>query len=181
MKLVAACNLRWGSGKPIDLNKEVVSLDTYTDGQVPEGTYVLAGQQVILGRVVLTDQPDLPDVIFYPSWKRSRTSPLFLEAIAEGITFSDQDRNRLHVDERLQEHECSQAQMKFRLHGLEVVFGENEALALGTEILQLSPYRDCPKTGSVKRITRKTRVQPELPQPTHLRLTAVPQRTERDR
>jgi hypothetical protein len=63
MKLVAACNLRWGSGAPIDLNKEVVSLDTYTDGQVPEGTYVLAGQQVILGRVVLTNQPDLPDVI----------------------------------------------------------------------------------------------------------------------
>jgi hypothetical protein len=148
MRLVAACGLRWQPGQPIKLDQGAISLDTLTNGDFPEGLYLLAGERNFSGTVTLASQPDQPDVIFDPLWNTSKNAPAFLAVMAKGITFSEKERARLEVDARLQTHSCSEAKIDFKVRGLEVTVGgsEEETLALGTEILKLSPYRNCPAT-----------------------------------
>jgi hypothetical protein len=143
MTLIAACNLHWYPGNPVNLTKEVASLDTVPRGNIPEGIYVLAGERTYAGKLVLTIEPGNPHVIFHLPASAPRGSTLFLQTIAEGITFEDDARARLRAPERLQAHKCSQAQLQFKAQGLEVIFGADRVVALGADILQVSPYTDC--------------------------------------
>ena len=148
MKLVAACEVRWSDGTVVDLGRTVVSLDMLTNGDVPAGEYVLAGERAFSGVVTLEDQPDAADVVFTPSFGTSAAKPYLLGMLAEGFTFPEKDRVRLGVDARLKSHPCSQADIEFKAAGIEVVLGEQpSATALNTEILKLSPYRNCRKAG----------------------------------
>ena len=143
MTLVAACNLHWYPGNPVNLAKEVANLDTLTRGNIPEGIYVLAGERTFSGKLVLTIEPDTPHVTFYPLAAGLRADTLFLQAIAEGITFEDEARAQLRSQERLRAHKCSEAQLQLKVRGFEVGFGADLVVALGADILRVSPYNDC--------------------------------------
>lgn len=147
MTLIAACNLHWYPGNPVKLDREVASLDTLTRGNIPEGIYVLAGERTFAGKLLLTIEPDNPHVTFYPPAIGLRGSTPFLQTIAQGITFEDEARLQLRAPVRLQGHKCSEAQLQFKVRGLEVAFGANVVIALGADILQVSPYGDCATSG----------------------------------
>ncbi|MFL6604004.1 MAG: hypothetical protein ACJ8R9_22115 [Steroidobacteraceae bacterium] len=146
-KLVGACSLRRLNGQRIDLSKGAISLDEYDEqGNLPFGEIFLAGKLEISGTVSVEPGP-AGDVWFVPKWGFSRKRSPFSVEMAEFKFETETENVAFRVDERLRSRECSIATAKIRVRGFRIEIGESDEAGtypLRTEVLEISPYKDCP-------------------------------------
>ena len=159
LRLVAACGLTWDHEKKIDLTTTAVELNRYTQGDYPLGALYLAGPIELRGRVLVTQEEDSEDVhdpegTFLVKWPAAERPTEFLRMIS-GLTFKDMATEKaLHIDSALRGDlagkRCAVASARIRVQGIVLTNDDSDAqgtYAVGTRVLEITPYRACPAEG----------------------------------
>lgn len=146
MNLVAACGLQWASmNREIDLRRESVSLDAFTDGDLPYGIIYLDGSGVRAGNA-LVEPMNSGELWFHPKPGFSNRGLPLGDQMSELKFSSNSDYAAFRVNEKVLNSDCSSARARIRIRGLRIVIGETDeagSYPLVTRVLKISKYKDC--------------------------------------
>ncbi len=168
LRVEAVCALRFDtlSGPhPIDLTREKVSLDSYTNGGYPEGLVYLSGSMSApLTGTVRAEEGDAGSLWF--SANSNRRGPVFSEQHLTGLKLgSDDDYSKLGAPKpESVGGECREAEATLKIHDPVVLLGQtDEAGTRGQfDVIRVSAYTVCAKFdgGPADPLARLVRGQP---------------------
>ena len=147
MEIMSVCLSDAFSSPPklIDLTKEKISLDKYTNGNMPYGTISLKGELIINGEIQVDRGPS-SDYIFLPKWGGSKLNTAFGDQLSIFKFVNDDLNAAFRVDEDLMMKGCSYANATIKFNGIRVLIGETDqqgAYPIGTKVINISEYNPC--------------------------------------
>lgn len=140
-RIVAACNLKWRSGKPINLATQQIKLHQLTDGDYPLGTIFVSGAATFHG-VLRHNEMGAVFVRLNKSFLRDGSVPLFYQ-----LNVDELPRNVL-IPKQLGNASCLEGRASLIVKGLRIVMGESDEAGvwpLQHDFLKASLEKNCTK------------------------------------
>jgi hypothetical protein len=118
-RIIAACNLKWSSGKPINLATQQIQLHQFTNGDYPLGTIFVSGSATFNG-VLTNNEMGAVSVRLNKSLLRDGSVPLFYQ-----LNVDELPKNVL-IPKHLGNVSCLEGRASVSVKGLRIVMGEND-------------------------------------------------------
>jgi len=147
MKIVAACDLRWANGKQIDLSRQKVSLDRYTDGDIPDGEVFITGSARLSG--YFSYEPgNSGDAWFAPRPPFIALNHKALAAKLNSFKFIGADNviRRFRVPRNLRNSNCFTANATIEIDGIRLLIGETDeagAYPIKFKVVDIYGFKKC--------------------------------------
>lgn len=146
-KVVAACDLRWfRENGEIDLSKTSVTLDQYTDDDLPHGDIFLSGEVELSGRVTVEETLGSNIIVFVPQWNFADKKTPFSQEMSSFKFSSDEYATDFRLEDKLMGSECFVADAKIRVKGFSILISDADNAGtwpLTVKVLHISPYKPC--------------------------------------
>lgn len=142
-RVVAACHMQWGSGRPIVLGRERIRLDRYTDNDYPKGVLFVTGEAELKGSLLYSPGPAgefwfTPDT---PLLKADKKRPLLPD-----LKFTTEPPHGLHIPTPLQSADCWRSKVTLSVRGMKIVLWDNDeegAWPVIYEVLRARNFTSC--------------------------------------
>lgn len=146
MKVVEACDLRWSNGKHINLSLQKVSLDQYTDGDMPQGVVLVTGRARLSGQFRY-EPGNSGDAWLTPHPSLIAPHHKALAAQLSSIKFADvTSMGRFRVPPTLRNSNCFTANMTIEIDGINLIIGETDeagAYPIKFKVVDISGFKKC--------------------------------------
>ena len=146
MKVVAAGGLWWADGREIDLKRQKVSLDHYTNGDIPHGQIFIGGR-IRLSGVLAYEPGNSGDAWFFP--QPALISPQYKALAAElrSLKFiGDRSLAKFGFSQSLLSSNCFRANANIEIDGISLLIGETDeagAYPIFFNVLNVSGVKKC--------------------------------------
>lgn len=145
MKIVAACGLRWPLGKMIDLTRQKVSLDRYSDGNLPFGYILLVGKVQLHGQ--LRYEPgNAGDFWFTPTPPLLPRQKAWSAELYTLKFIGDDLMAKFRVPANLRNTACTAAKATIAFNSIRVLIGETDeagAYPIEYKVVRMSRFKSC--------------------------------------
>ena len=122
-RVAAACRFQWGVGRPIDLGRERVRLDRYTNGNYPSGVLFITGEARLDGILLYEPGPAgefwfSPDVPLLNNNKQRPGLP--------DMKFTEEPPPGLRIPIPFRDKNCWQSKVTLSVKGIRAVLWDND-------------------------------------------------------
>jgi hypothetical protein len=118
-RIVAACHLRWSSGKQINLTTEQISLKQFTNGHYPEGVLYVSGSATFDGVLTNDEMGSVSVRLNKPLMHGGPVSEF------DYLKIDEFPRN-VSIPARLRGMSCLEGSASVTVKGLRIIFGGND-------------------------------------------------------
>lgn len=146
LKVVAVGGLQWADHREIDLSRQKVSLDHYTNGDVPHGEIFIGGR-VRLSGILEYEPGPAGDAWFIPQPALISPQNKALAAELSSIKILDgRDLSKFGFPQSLLDSDCFNANVAVEIDGIRVLIGETDeagAYPINIKVLNVSGAKKC--------------------------------------
>lgn len=146
MKIVAACGLRWSNDMPISLARQKISLDQFTNGDIPQGEVFVTGRVKMSGQFFY-EPGNAGDAWFTPRPALvARRFAALSDVLTELKIAGESEISQLGIPRYWRSTGCFTANAVIEVDGMRVLLGGNDeagAYPLKFKVLRLSGFQKC--------------------------------------
>jgi hypothetical protein len=146
MKLVAACGLRWSNGKPINLARQKISLNQFTNGDIPQGEVFVTGRVKMSGQF-LYEPGNAGDAWFTPRPALVARRFAALSDVLSELKFAGEPEiSQFSIPRYWHNTGCFTANAVIEVDGMRLLLGGNDeagAYPLKFKVLRLTGFQKC--------------------------------------
>ena len=146
LKVVAACSLQWSNGEQINLSRQKVSLDQYTNGDIPQGAVFVTGSVRLSGHFRY-EPGDSGDAWFTP---RPALIEKHHKALAAKVSsfkfFGDAEMGKFRVPLPRRKSDCLTSKVTIEIDGIRLIIGQSDeagAYPINFKVVERSGFKKC--------------------------------------